>query len=96
MEMDRIVKKVVYSPPVPPHRKLSKSEAQRARFHRERWMWDKDFGPFRFDIYENINTQCLCLGISLNWNFRPSIEVSFGIWTMHLEYDKPSRKETDV
>lgn len=32
-----------------------------------------------------INTECISFGITFNWNWRPSIEVSVFFWTIEIE-----------
>ncbi len=61
---------------------------RKERFLKERFQKSANLGKWTFDIYENINNQCLCLGASFNWNFCLSLEIQFGIWTMYIERGK--------
>jgi len=38
-------------------------------------------------IEHHINNQCIDFGITLNWNHRPGIELSFFIWRIYIEID---------
>lgn len=48
--------------------------------------WEKSLGRFEFSLDRFINTQCLALGISINWNFRPSLEMDFLLWRGYVGY----------
>lgn len=61
---------------------------RKERFKKERFKKSASLGKWTFEIYENINNQCICLGASFNWNFRPSLEINFVIWTMYIERGK--------
>lgn len=54
----------------------------------DREIIDVKWGKFNFDIYRHINRQCVSFGVTLNWNFKPSIEIDFLFWRLYLEYDK--------
>ena len=44
-----------------------------------------NIGNWTLEIHENINNQCICFGISFNWNFQIGLEIYFGIWTICIE-----------
>ena len=54
---------------------------------KKRWKWETKIWRFDIDVTEHINTQCLSFGLCLNWNFRPSFEIDFMFWRLHVEYN---------
>lgn len=51
-----------------------------------RWQWETRIWRFNLDASRHINRECITLGFCLNWNYKPSLEVDFLLWTLHIEY----------
>lgn len=54
-----------------------------------RWVFERRIWRFYMYVCPHINSQCVCLGITINWNYRPSVEVDFMFWRLHVEYTAP-------
>jgi len=37
------------------------------------------------EIKNFINNQCISFGITINWNWKPSVEISFWKWNIEFE-----------
>lgn len=50
--------------------------------------WSREWRVWRFEIEIDrfINHQCVAIGGTLNWNFRPSVEVDALLWRIRIEY----------
>lgn len=54
----------------------------------DRTVFEREFGPLSVDVTRHINRQCVAIGLCLNWNFKPSIEIEFLFWKLYVEWSR--------
>jgi hypothetical protein len=56
----------------------------------ERNDWEVRIGWLKITRF--INRQCISLGITINWNYKCSVEFSFFLWNFDIEFDRKKPK----
>lgn len=56
----------------------------------KRDVWTLTYKKLKIQRY--INRQCIDVGLCINWNYKPSIEISFFFWRIDIEVDINPRR----
>ena len=52
----------------------------------DRWQKSHETKRWTLEISRFLNTQCVSAGVTINWNFRPSLEVDLLLWRVYIEF----------
>jgi hypothetical protein len=57
--------------------------------------WCRSFETRRLtvELSNHINGQCITFGITINWNYHPSIEIDFLFWRLYVAYVISTKKD---